>query len=123
MLSTSEAHQQLLQQAASSSSSLSSSTPAGKNAAAVSKQHFVVGGKMPNLTGCVVLKLWLSERYLNDACLPLQFQPLLEIGTLDGGILVMTPVTEKLYKRLYALYSRMVNNLQHAAGLNPRGFR
>ncbi|KAJ3154030.1 Cleavage and polyadenylation specificity factor subunit 1 [Geranomyces variabilis] len=44
-------------------------------------------------------------------------------GTLEGGLLLMVPVTEKLYKRLYGLYSKMVNNLQHPAGLNPRGFR
>ncbi|KAJ3013404.1 Cleavage and polyadenylation specificity factor subunit 1 [Thoreauomyces humboldtii] len=44
-------------------------------------------------------------------------------GTLEGGLLLMLPVTEKLYKRLYGLYSKMVNALQHPAGLNPRGFR
>ncbi|KAJ3160953.1 Cleavage and polyadenylation specificity factor subunit 1 [Geranomyces michiganensis] len=44
-------------------------------------------------------------------------------GTLEGGLLLMVPVTEKLYKRLYGLYSKMVNSLQHPAGLNPRGFR
>ncbi|TPX54847.1 hypothetical protein PhCBS80983_g05700 [Powellomyces hirtus] len=44
-------------------------------------------------------------------------------GTLEGGLLLMVPVSEKLYKRLYGLYSKIVNNLQHPAGLNPRGFR
>ncbi|KAJ3053431.1 Cleavage and polyadenylation specificity factor subunit 1 [Rhizophlyctis rosea] len=43
--------------------------------------------------------------------------------TLEGGVGLTTPVSEKLYKRMYGLYSRMVNNLQHGAGLNPRGFR
>ncbi|KAJ3264692.1 Cleavage and polyadenylation specificity factor subunit 1, partial [Borealophlyctis nickersoniae] len=44
-------------------------------------------------------------------------------ATLEGGLSIMIPVSEKLYKRMYGLYSRMVNNLQHPAGLNPRGFR
>ncbi|KNC97783.1 cleavage/polyadenylation factor CFT1 [Spizellomyces punctatus DAOM BR117] len=44
-------------------------------------------------------------------------------GTLEGGLALLLPVSEKLYKRLYGLYSKMVNNLQHPAGLNPRGFR
>ena len=42
-------------------------------------------------------------------------------GTFEGAIVVTTPVPEKLYRRLYGLYSRMVTNLQHLAGLNPRG--
>ncbi|KAI8928665.1 CPSF A subunit region-domain-containing protein [Entophlyctis helioformis] len=44
-------------------------------------------------------------------------------GTLDGALVVVTPVSEKMYKRLYGLYSRMVTNLEFAAGLNPRGYR
>ena len=44
-------------------------------------------------------------------------------STLDGGISIVTPVDEKMYKRLYALYSKMVNQLEHYAGLNPRAFR
>lgn len=36
---------------------------------------------------------------------------------------MITPVPEKMYLRLYALYSKMVNQRQHYAGLNPRGFR
>ncbi|KAJ3329950.1 Cleavage and polyadenylation specificity factor subunit 1 [Blyttiomyces sp. JEL0837] len=47
----------------------------------------------------------------------------LPAGTLDGGLCVTIPVSEKLYKRLYAVYSKMVNSLQHLAGLNPRGYR
>ncbi|KAI9088335.1 CPSF A subunit region-domain-containing protein [Phlyctochytrium arcticum] len=45
------------------------------------------------------------------------------IGTMEGGVSLLVPVSEKLYKRLYSLYSKMVNNLQHPAGLNPRGYR
>ncbi|KAI9344303.1 CPSF A subunit region-domain-containing protein [Obelidium mucronatum] len=44
-------------------------------------------------------------------------------GTLDGGLNFTIPCSEKLYKRLYAVYSRLVNNLQPLAGLNPRGYR
>ncbi|KAJ3211452.1 Cleavage and polyadenylation specificity factor subunit 1 [Entophlyctis luteolus] len=43
--------------------------------------------------------------------------------TLDGGMNFTVPCSEKLFKRLYAVYSRMVNNLLPLAGLNPRGFR
>lgn len=43
--------------------------------------------------------------------------------TEDGGLSVVTPVPEKVYKRLYALYTRMVTQIPPQAGLNPRGFR
>jgi hypothetical protein len=36
---------------------------------------------------------------------------------------MVVPIGEKLFKRLYGLYSRMVAHLEHHAGLNPRGFR
>ncbi|KAJ3220748.1 Cleavage and polyadenylation specificity factor subunit 1 [Clydaea vesicula] len=44
-------------------------------------------------------------------------------ASLDGRISAIIPVDEKVYRRLYAVYSRMVNQIQHLAGLNPRGFR
>jgi hypothetical protein len=44
-------------------------------------------------------------------------------GTLYGGLTMILPVSEKIYRRLYGLYSRMVTHLEHYAGLNPRGFR
>ncbi|KAI8903088.1 CPSF A subunit region-domain-containing protein [Gorgonomyces haynaldii] len=44
-------------------------------------------------------------------------------GSHDGAIIMVTPLSEKSFKRLYALYSRMVTQLQHLCGLNPRGFR
>ncbi len=44
-------------------------------------------------------------------------------GTLEGGLSLVVPVTEKMFKRLYSLYSRMVTHVEHHAGLNPRGFR
>jgi cleavage and polyadenylation specificity factor subunit 1 len=44
-------------------------------------------------------------------------------GTAAGGLSMIIPVPEKMYKRLYGLYSRMVTHLEHHAGLNPRGFR
>ncbi|CAH1761431.1 3424_t:CDS:10 [Entrophospora sp. SA101] len=46
-----------------------------------------------------------------------------EIGTLDGSIGMITPITEKTYKRMQLLYSQMVNGIQHPAGLNPKSFR
>ncbi|GAB5591624.1 mRNA cleavage and polyadenylation factor subunit [Umbelopsis nana] len=44
-------------------------------------------------------------------------------GSLNGSISMVTPITEKTYKRLLLLYGQMVNGLQHFAGLNPRAFR
>jgi hypothetical protein len=44
-------------------------------------------------------------------------------GTLDGGLCVILPISEKVFKRLYGVYSRMVSHLVHHAGLNPRGYR
>ncbi|TPX33999.1 2-dehydropantoate 2-reductase [Synchytrium microbalum] len=44
-------------------------------------------------------------------------------GTLDGGLGMMVPVSDKQFKRMYALWSKLVNGLQHVAGLNPRGYR
>lgn len=43
--------------------------------------------------------------------------------TLAGSIVLITPIPEKMFKRLYGLYSRMVTHLEHYAGLNPRGYR
>lgn len=44
-------------------------------------------------------------------------------GTHGGGLVIIHPVSEKMFKRLYSLYSRMVTHLEHACGLNPRGYR
>ena len=46
-----------------------------------------------------------------------------ELASSDGSLSYVSPVSEKLYRRLYSLYSRMVTGLQHVGGLNPRGFR
>ncbi|RUP46454.1 hypothetical protein BC936DRAFT_146934 [Jimgerdemannia flammicorona] len=44
-------------------------------------------------------------------------------GTLDGSIGIITPIPEKMFKRLQLLYGQLVNGLQHPAGLNPRAYR
>lgn len=36
---------------------------------------------------------------------------------------MVSPITEKTYKRLLLLYGQLVNGVQHVAGLNPRAFR
>ncbi|CAG8539305.1 7635_t:CDS:10, partial [Racocetra fulgida] len=41
-------------------------------------------------------------------------------GTLDGSIGMITPIPEKMYKRMQLLHSQMVNGIQHPAGLNPK---
>ncbi|KAI8896608.1 CPSF A subunit region-domain-containing protein, partial [Globomyces pollinis-pini] len=71
-----------------------------------------------------------------EACVSMRFRPTIKdgemiasnqvgviAGTIDGGLAMVTPVSEKLFKRLYCLYSRMVTHLEHHAGLNPRGYR
>eukprot|EP00123_Amoebidium_parasiticum_P016813 comp23593_c0_seq1/m.40045 comp23593_c0_seq1/g.40045 ORF comp23593_c0_seq1/g.40045 comp23593_c0_seq1/m.40045 type:complete len:1411 (-) comp23593_c0_seq1:334-4566(-) len=45
------------------------------------------------------------------------------IGTMDGGLGFVAPVAEKTYRRLNTLQSRMVTQLLHVAGLNPRAHR
>ena len=45
------------------------------------------------------------------------------MGGIDGSLSVVQPISEKIYRRLYSLYSRMVTSLQHVGGLNPRGYR
>ncbi|KAI9469973.1 MAG: CPSF A subunit region-domain-containing protein [Benjaminiella poitrasii] len=44
-------------------------------------------------------------------------------GTLNGSIAVLSPISEKTFKRLNTLYGQLVNNVQHVAGLNPRTYR
>jgi len=44
-------------------------------------------------------------------------------GTLDGGLGVVSPVSEVVYRRMLTLQSRMNTHLPHYAGLNPAAFR
>ncbi|KAI8969822.1 CPSF A subunit region-domain-containing protein [Pilobolus umbonatus] len=44
-------------------------------------------------------------------------------GTFSGSISVISPISEKTFKRLNTLYGQLVNNVQHIAGLNPRAYR
>jgi len=44
-------------------------------------------------------------------------------ATLDGALGHLLPVAEKTYRRLLMLMNVMTNNLNHTAGLNPKGFR
>ncbi|KAI8378871.1 CPSF A subunit region-domain-containing protein [Choanephora cucurbitarum] len=44
-------------------------------------------------------------------------------GTFNGSISVISPISEKTFKRLSTLYGQLVNNVQHVAGLNPRAYR
>ncbi|KAJ3215584.1 Cleavage and polyadenylation specificity factor subunit 1 [Dinochytrium kinnereticum] len=66
-------------------------------------------------------KTGVRDPRTGDVTMPKQYWNV--CGMLDGNIGYLVPVSEKLYKRAYALYSKMVNSLQHHAGLNPRGFR
>ncbi|XP_037549569.1 cleavage and polyadenylation specificity factor subunit 1 [Nematolebias whitei] len=44
-------------------------------------------------------------------------------ATLDGGIGLLLPMTEKTYRRLLMLQNALNTLLQHHAGLNPKAFR
>ncbi|KAI8889133.1 hypothetical protein K501DRAFT_239493 [Backusella circina FSU 941] len=44
-------------------------------------------------------------------------------GTFSGSISMISPISEKTFKRLSTLYGQLVNGLQHVAGLNPRAYR
>lgn len=44
-------------------------------------------------------------------------------GTLDGGIGLLLPMTEKTYRRLHMLQTKLVECIPHVAGLNPKAFR
>jgi cleavage and polyadenylation specificity factor subunit 1 len=43
--------------------------------------------------------------------------------TQSGAIALINPIDEQTYRRLGALYTYLVNQLEHACGLNPRGYR
>ena len=45
------------------------------------------------------------------------------LGTLDGGLGMLLPVDEKVFRRLFLLQQIMLNALEHNAGLNPMAFR
>ncbi|ETW04544.1 hypothetical protein H310_03775 [Aphanomyces invadans] len=45
------------------------------------------------------------------------------LATAEGGVGVLIPVQERLFRRMYTLQSIMVNVLPQNAGLNPREFR
>ncbi|KXJ17682.1 Cleavage and polyadenylation specificity factor subunit 1, partial [Exaiptasia diaphana] len=44
-------------------------------------------------------------------------------GTLDGGLGFLLPMTEKTYRRLHMLQTKLVDCIPHIAGLNPKSFR
>jgi len=43
--------------------------------------------------------------------------------TIDGSILSLLPISEKPFRRLMMLQNKLVDCMQHRAGLNPRAFR
>ncbi|KAI6653121.1 hypothetical protein LOD99_3957 [Oopsacas minuta] len=44
-------------------------------------------------------------------------------STLDGSIGLIVPLSEKTFRRLQTLQSRLVQCIQHPAGLNPKSYR
>lgn len=45
------------------------------------------------------------------------------LTTQSGALGLLTPINETVYRRLGALQAFLTNSLDHACGLNPRGFR
>ncbi|TDH71369.1 hypothetical protein CCR75_006593 [Bremia lactucae] len=45
------------------------------------------------------------------------------LGTSEGGIMALVPVSERVFRRLYTLQNVMINTLQQNCALNPREFR
>lgn len=45
------------------------------------------------------------------------------ITTQSGALGLLTPINESVYRRLGALQAFLTNTLDHACGLNPRGYR
>jgi cleavage and polyadenylation specificity factor subunit 1 len=43
--------------------------------------------------------------------------------TQSGTVALVNPVDEQTYRRLGALHTYLINQLEHACGLNPRGYR
>nr|KAJ0206376.1 hypothetical protein LSAT_V11C500271700 [Lactuca sativa] len=44
-------------------------------------------------------------------------------GTLDGSIGYIAPLAELTFRRLQSLQKKLVDDVPHVAGLNPRSFR
>lgn len=44
-------------------------------------------------------------------------------GTSDGSVGYIAPIDELVFKRLFALQTKMTYALSHFAGLNPKSFR
>lgn len=45
------------------------------------------------------------------------------ITTQEGGLALITPLSEQAYRRLSTLQNILITNLEHACGLNPRAYR
>jgi cleavage and polyadenylation specificity factor subunit 1 len=45
------------------------------------------------------------------------------LTTQSGSLGLLTPINETVYRRLGALQAFLTNSLDHACGLNPRGYR
>lgn len=45
------------------------------------------------------------------------------LTTQSGALGLLTPINETVYRRLGALQAFLTNSLDHACGLNPRGYR
>lgn len=45
------------------------------------------------------------------------------ITTQEGGLALITPLSEQTYRRLSTLQNILIANLEHACGLNPRAYR
>ena len=45
------------------------------------------------------------------------------VTTQEGGLALITPLSEQAYRRLSTLQNLLITNLEHPCGLNPRAYR
>jgi hypothetical protein len=45
------------------------------------------------------------------------------LGTLDAGTAILTPLSDRVFRKLVMLQSMLVSQLTHVAGINPRQAR
>ncbi|RKP05219.1 CPSF A subunit region-domain-containing protein [Thamnocephalis sphaerospora] len=70
--------------------------------------------------GAPVRAMLRLPRFSADGCAE---QQLCVCALANGALGMLTPVPDKAYKRMQLLGARLVNGLQHVAGLNPRAYR
>ncbi|KAI9015412.1 CPSF A subunit region-domain-containing protein [Hyaloraphidium curvatum] len=85
----------------------------------VRKAEFHVGNRVEKMIR--MRKVGLPRKKGGPA--PTSKQHASMLASADGSLSFVMPISEKMYRRLLSLSTRLLNALPHPAGLNPRGFR